>query len=106
MEPEIQSQPLRPEAEKSEPMAKVKSAGITKPGYEPESTGYAYMIVEGPNFDAKTGRKLSSPYPCSFNEGDWRQFLQFRTSQGLEVIEILHLPEGWPEPEIFKFANQ
>lgn len=88
-------------------MAKAKSSAITKPGYEPENPDhYAYMVVESPNFDNKTGRKLSEPYPATFNEGDWRQFLQFRTSQGLEVIEILHLPAGWPEPEIFKFAKQ
>jgi len=79
---------------------------ITKPGFVPDNpTGYAYMLIESPSVDARTGRRLSAPYPATFNEKDWLQFLQFRASQNLEVREILHLPAGWKQPEIFNFEN-
>lgn len=77
---------------------------ITKPGFKPDDPErYAYMMIESPNVDARTGKILSSPVPATFNEKDWIQFLQFRGSQNLEVREILHLPKGWKKPEIFEF---
>lgn len=99
-----------PQTEVSEPVtpaAPVKAAGaITKPGFKPDNPeAYAYMMIESPNVDSRTGERLSRPYPATFNEKDWIQFLQFRASQNLEVREILHLPAGWKQPEIFNFKN-
>lgn len=86
--------------------APTSPASITKPGFVPDNpNGYAYMMIESPSVDARTGRRLSAPYPATFNEKDWIQFLQFRASQNLEVREILHLPAGWKQPEIFEFEN-
>ena len=87
-------------------MKAVEAKHYTKEGYEPDQPdSYAYMMIECPRSDARTGKRLSKPYPASFNEKDWLGFLQFRQVQGLEVVEILHLPEGWKKPEIFEFAN-
>lgn len=92
---ESQSQPEQP--------ARAEAA-ITKPGFKPDDPdNYAYMLIESPSVDSRTGRILSNPYPATFNEKDWIQFLQFRQSQNLEVREILHLPAGWKQPELFEY---
>lgn len=104
-EPEAPTVEALPVQEKPAPQPKAAGA-TTKRGYKPENPeAYAYMMIESPNVDSRTGKKLSKPYPATFNEKDWIQFLQFRTSQNLEVVEILHLPAGWKQPDIFEFAN-
>ena len=93
-----QNNPTEETGTASVPAPEEKPAGpkaITKRGYKPENPdSYAYMMIESPNVDNRTGQRLSKPYPATFNEKDWIQFLQFRASQNLEVVEILHLPPG------------
>jgi hypothetical protein len=105
---ENQNQPeIQPEPVKEETPASAGAQAITKRGFKPDNPeNYAYMLIESPNVDSRTGQILSKPYPATFNEKDWSQFLQYRTSQNLEVREILHLPAGWKKPDIFQFHNK
>lgn len=80
-----------------EPLAK----DYTKPGFTPDNpVDYAHMMLERIQFDTSTGQRLSEPFSNTFNRGEWTLFLKFQASQGLDVVEILHLPAGWRMPEI------
>ena len=80
---------------KAETQVRIKAAQVGDYNPEVKERGVYHVKLDKPNYDKKTGKKLSKDYVQKFTVAEWNQFIHNCAGLGFD-IQIL-----W-NPEVFK----
>lgn len=56
----------------------------------------AHVVIQKFGFNPANGERIHQPVIQKYNTREsWENLLDFHTRLGLEIVEVLHVPDGW-----------